>query len=92
MESEGEPIETDGAVLSTLKVVLGPALEAELLTESVAVPAAREMPMVPSPVIEEMVTVRLLPLPETLTVPVAPLVLSVTFPEESVLEAKCESE
>ena len=61
-----------GAVLSTLKVVLGPAAAAELRAVSVAVSAAIEIPSVPSPVMLEIVTVLVvLPVPVTATVPVA---------------------
>ena len=45
-------------MLSTVKVVLGPAAGAVLPTASLAVPAAMEIPMLPSPVIPEIVTVR----------------------------------
>src|SRR6266516_2372558 len=58
-----------GAVLSTVKVVLGPAAGAVLPAVSLAVPAAIEIPSVPSPVIPERVTVRVVvPLPDTATV------------------------
>ena len=72
--------------MSTVKVVLGPAPPAEFPAVSVAVPAAMEMPRVPSPVILEMVTVRLVvPLPDTDTEPVAvPVVLSVMLPAARV--------
>ena len=59
---------------------------ARLLTLSLAVPAAIEMPKVPSPVIPEIVTVRVLPLPETLTVPLAvPVLFNVTAEVLNVL-------
>ena len=62
--------------MSTMKGALAPAA-AVLPAKSLAVPAAMEMPSVPSPVMLEIVTVRVLPLPETLNVPVAePAVLS----------------
>ena len=54
-----------GGVLSTLKVVLGPAAGAELPAVSVAVPEAIDMPSVPSPVMLEMVTVLVVPEPVT---------------------------
>ena len=81
-----------GAVLSTINVVLGPAAAALLPAVSVAVPAATEMPIVPSPVILLIVTVRVLPLPEIATVPLAvPVLFNVIFPAASVLELKLVS-
>ncbi len=59
---------TVGAVLSTVNVALGPAAGARFPAKSVAVPAAIEMPSVPSPVMPERVTVRVRPLPVTLIV------------------------
>ena len=48
-------------------------------------PAAIEIPSVPSPEMLEMVTVRVFPMPVTATEPVAvPVVFSVTLPAESV--------
>ena len=75
-------METVGAVLSTLKVVLGPAAAAVFPALSLAVAEAKEMPKVPSPVIELIVTVLVLvPEPLTATVPSAdPVLLSVTLP------------
>ena len=80
---EGAPIETDGGVLSTLKVVLGPAPVSKFPIGSEEVPAAMVMPSVPSPVILEIVTVGLLVVPlETLTDPFAdPVLLRVILPE-----------
>ena len=46
-----------GAVLSAVKVVLAPEARAVLPALSEAVAAAMEMPMVPSPVMLEMVTI-----------------------------------
>ena len=80
---------TVGGVLSTANVPLGPAGPALFPTVSVAVPAAMEIPSVPSPVMPEIVTVLVLPLPETPIVPVAPPVLfKVMFAGASELEAK----
>ena len=77
--AEGALIVTEGGVLSTAKVSLGPAASAKRPTESTAVPAATEIPKVPSPVIPEIVTVRVLPLPDTLTIPLAvPVLFKVT--------------
>ena len=81
-----------GGVLSTLKVPLGPAAAALLPARSLAVAAASEMPMVPSPVIELIVTVRVKPLPVTATLPVAvPLKLRVMLPTARVLLLKLVS-
>ena len=81
-----------GAVLSTVKVVLGPDAGVVLPAGSLAVPAAMEMPNVPSPVILLMVTVRVRPVPETPIVPFAvPVLFKVMLPEASVLELKFES-
>ncbi len=67
-------------MLSTVKVVLGPAAGAQLPARSEAVPAAIEIPRVPLPVMLLMVTVRVRPEPETLTEPLAfPVVFSVTL-------------
>ena len=87
-EAEGVPIEIDGAVLSTVKVPLGPAAAAVLPAVSLAVPAAMEMPSVPSPVMLERVTVRVEPEPETLTLlaEAEPVEFTVTLPELSVME------
>ena len=71
-----------GAVLSTVKVVLGPAAAAVLPAVSDAVPAASETPTVPSPVMLDNVTVRVLPEPLTSTWPTEalPVVFTVTSP------------
>ena len=75
-----------GAVLSAKKVALGPAAAAVLPARSLAVPAAIEMPSVPSPVMPERVTVRVLPDPLIPTVPVAvSVVFTVTSPAVSVM-------
>ena len=78
-EAEGDPSETVGAVLSTLNVLEGPALEAVLPARSEAVPEAKEIPIVPSPVQELRETVRVeVPVPLTATVQSAvPVLLSV---------------
>ena len=67
--------------MSTVNVALGPAAGAPLPARSVAVPAAIEIPNVPSPVIPEIVTVRAeVPVPVTAIVPTAvPVVISVIF-------------
>ena len=82
----GGPIDIVGPVLSTVKVVLGPAAGAGLEAPSVAVPAAIEIPNVPSPVIPLIVTVRVdVPVPVTDTDPVAlPVVFNVTFAADKV--------
>ena len=54
-----------GAVLSTVKVALGPAAGARLPARSEAVPAAMEIPREPLPVMPPIVTVRVRPEPET---------------------------
>src|SRR5437867_12004637 len=76
-----------GPVLSTTNVVLGPAAGAVLPAVSVPLPAAMEIPSVPSPVMLESVTVRVVPVLDTpidsLPLPVAFNVLS---PDASVLE------
>lgn len=82
----GEPIERLTAVLSTVKVPLGPAEAAELPARSVAVPAAMLMPIVPEPVMLEIVTVRVaVPLPLTETEPFAvPVRFRVILPDANV--------
>src|SRR5882724_11420631 len=83
---------TVGAVLSTVKVVLGPAAGALFPAVSVAVPAAMEIPIVPSPVRLESVTVRVVPVPVTAFAAVAvPVVFSVMLAAASVLELKWAS-
>jgi hypothetical protein len=87
-----ELIETFGGVLSTVNVALGPAAAAVLPAVSLAVPAAIEMPSVPSPVILLSVTVRVLPEPETPTVALAvPVEFSVILPGARVLALKLAS-
>ena len=88
--SEGDPIVNVGAVLSTLKVVEGPADAAEFPAASTAVSAAMEIPTVPSPVQLESVTVRVaVPIPLTAFEHVAvPVVLSVrSVPASEMLDA-----
>src|SRR5205814_6226603 len=81
-----------GAVLSTVNVALGPAAGALFPAVSVAVPAAMEMPSVPSPVMLDSVTVRVLPVPVTPIDAVAvPVVFSVILPTPSVLALKFAS-
>src|SRR5439155_21297041 len=60
-----------GPALSTVTVALGPAARAGLSAVSVAVPAAREIPSEPLPVMVESVTVRVVPVPITATDAVA---------------------
>ena len=81
--TEGAPILTVGGVLSTLKVLLGPAPVSVLPTLSEEVPAAIEIPMVPSPVIELIVMVGLfvVPLDTPIEPDASPLVSRVTSPE-----------
>ena len=86
-------METDGAVLSTVKVVLLVEAPAELPARSVAVPAAIATPSVPSPVRLVRVMVRVEPLPATETSPVAePVRFKVMELVASVLELKFVSE
>ena len=64
--AEGAEILSVGAVLSTVKVLLGPAAAALLPRVSEAVAAAREIPTAPSPLQELRVTVLVVvPLPLT---------------------------
>ena len=87
-ELEGGPIDRVGAVLSSVKVVEGPAAAVVLPEASTAVPDAMEIPMVPSPVHEESVTVRVdVPVPLTAAEQVAvPDVLTVISPLANVIE------
>ena len=84
--TEGALIDKVGTVLSSIKVVDGPALKAEFPAESAAVPEAIEIPIVPSPEQEDSVTVRVeVPAPLTAAEHVAdPDVLTVTSPLASV--------
>ena len=92
--ADGLPIETVGAVLSTVKVVLGPAAAAVLPAVSEAVPAPIEMPSVPSPVMLDNVTVRVIPLPVTETLPALadPVLFTVMLPLDNVELPKLASE
>ncbi len=65
-ETDGAPMLSPGAVLSTTKVVPGPALGAVLPAASLAVPAAMPMPRVPSPVMPLSRTVGVLVVPFTI--------------------------
>ena len=70
--ADGDPIMIDGPVLSVSNVLDGPAERAPFPPLSAAVPAAIDIPRVPSPVMELMVTVReVKPDPDTPMVPVA---------------------
>lgn len=83
----------DGAVLSTSKVVLGPAAPARLPALSTPVPEAMEMPRVPVPVMLESATVRVLPDPVTPMLPTLalPVEFTVILPAVSVEEEKWAS-
>ena len=84
---EGGLMVTVGGVFPTAKVPLGPAAEAKFPARSLAVPAAIEMPNVPSPVIPETVTVRVVPLPLIPSVPLAvPVLFNVTAEALNVLD------
>ena len=80
---------TVGGVLSTVKVALGPEAGAGLPPRSLAVPAARLIPRVPSPVRFDRVIVRVVvPVPLTTAVPLAvPVLFRVTSPFASVTES-----
>ena len=82
----GELMETLTAVLSTVNVPLGPAAAAMLPARSDAVPAAMLIPIVPEPVMLEIVTVRVVvPVPVTENAPLAvPVLLSVMLPVANV--------
>ena len=83
---EGGLIVTVGGVFPTANVPLGPVAGAKLPARSLAVPAAIDIPNVPSPVIPEIVTVRVLPLPLTAIVPLAvPVLFNVTAEAINVL-------
>ena len=78
-----------GAVLSTVKVVLAAEAKAVLPTVSVAVPAAMDIPRLPSPVMLEIVTVLVVPVPLTAIAPSAsPVLFKVILPVARVLELK----
>lgn len=84
--TDGADMDTVGGVLSTVKVVLAAGAAAVLPAVSEAVPAARVMPRVPSPVMPLIVTVLdPVPAPDTVAVPSAvPVLLSVIFPSASI--------
>ena len=70
--TEGEPIETVGAVLSTINEVDGPAESAVFPAKSLAEAAASEIDAVPSPEHDDKVTVRVaVPAPLTAAVQLA---------------------
>ncbi len=82
--ADGDPIDRVGALLLTVKVVLGPAPEAVFPARSEAVPEAIDIPSVPSPLMLEMVIVLVEPVPESVTVPSAvPVLLRVILPGPS---------
>src|SRR5947209_5314926 len=84
---------TVGPLLSTMKVVLGPAASDWLPARSNPEPASMEIPSVPSPVMLLMVTVRMAPvLLSKLRVPVAlPVALRCTLAADRVLDWKLAS-
>ena len=78
---EGDPIDTVGAVLSSVNVLDGPAAAAVFPAASEAEAEATEIPTAPSPVHDERVTVRVVvPAPltaaEQVAVPEALTVMS----------------
>ena len=77
--AEGAPIAIVGAVLSSMKVVDGPALKLRFPEASLALPDAIVMPIVPSPEQDASVTVRVAaPAPLTVAVQAAvPVVFTV---------------
>ena len=83
-----------GGMVSTEKVALGSAAGARFPARSLAVPAVMDIPRVPFPLIELMVTLRVMPLTvSTDTVPVAvPVLFSFTFAAIKVLALKFASE
>ena len=83
---------TVGPLVFTVNVVEGPAESEVLPAVSEAVPADIEIPKVPSPLIEEIVTVLVdVPVPETTAVPVAvPVLFKVIFPFAKVTESAPE--
>ena len=85
-------MESVGAVLSTVIVAEGPAAAAWFVARSLAVFAAIEMPMVPSPVIDVRVTVLVaVPVPVTATDALAdPVLFSVIFPATRVTASAFE--
>ena len=92
MLAEGADTLIVGAVLSTVNVPLGPVAGARFPAESLAVPAAIEIPKVPLPVMPEIVTVRVVPLPVTPTEPLAvPVAFNVMSAVLSVLALKFAS-
>ena len=87
---EGAPIAKVGAVLSSVKVVDGPAAAAVFPAASEAEAAAIVIPIVPSPEHDDRVTVRVeVPAPVTAAVQSAdPVLLTVISPSASdTLEA-----
>ena len=86
--TEGAPIETVGAVLSSAKVVEGPAAAVVFPEASTAVPAAIEIPPDPSPEQLDRVTVLVdVPAPLTAAEQVAvPEVLTVRSPLAKLIE------
>ena len=77
-----------GAVLSTLKVALGPAAAALFPAVSLAVLAAIDIPIVPSPVVLMVTVLSVVPLPVMATVPAAvPVVFKDTSPSVNVIES-----
>ncbi len=87
IDDDGLEIDKVGPIVSTVKVLLGPADDARFPNESTAVPEAIEIPNVPFPVIPEILTVLVEgPVPETDTVPLAvPVLFKVTLLELKVI-------
>ncbi len=89
---EGKPIVTVGGVLSAMKVALGPTGRDALFAASVHIPAGREIPSVPSPVMSLIVKTLVLPVPLTDMVPEAfPVLLRMTLADWRLMEKKLSS-
>ena len=90
-DAEGAAIAMVGAVLSTVKVVLGPAAGASC-RPGPGGPRRDGNPQGAVALMLLMVTVRVWPEPETLSVPLAvPVLFRVMFPAARVLELKFAS-
>jgi hypothetical protein len=87
--TEGAEIAAAGAVLSAVKAELGPPEVAKFPALSMAVPAAIDIPNVPSPVMADIVTIRVVfPVPVTATVQLAvPVLINVTLASDRVSES-----
>src|SRR5687768_4492831 len=92
MLAEGADMLMLGAVLSTAKVLLGPAAGAKFPAVSLAVPAAMEIPKAPLPLILSLLAALPISLPDTPIVPVAvPVAFKVMSVPLSVLALKFAS-